>query len=68
MKTIAQKFLVAVAVVVGMTVGSGAVGVSAAHPNQLTRGDSGGSSPVAVAGVTNLETVHQGRHGIGFLP
>ena len=68
MKTIAQKFLVAVAVVVGMAVGSGAIGVAAAHPNQLVRGDSGGSPPVAVAGVTNLDTVHPVRHGIGFLP
>ena len=68
MKTIAQKFLVAVAVVVGVTVGSGAMGVSAAHPNQLLARDGGGSPPVAVAGVSNLETVHPVRHGIGFLP
>jgi hypothetical protein len=68
MKTIAQKFLVAVAVVVGLTVGSGAMGVSAAHPNQLLARDGGGSPPVVVAGVTSLETVHPARHGIGFLP
>jgi hypothetical protein len=68
MKTITQKFLVAMAVVVGMAISSGAMGVSAAHPNQLLARDGGGSPPVAVAGVTNLETVHPVRHGIGFMP
>ena len=68
MKAITKKLLVVITMVVAMTVGSGTMGVSAAHPNQLLARDGGGSPPVAVAGVTNLETVHQGRHGIGFLP
>jgi hypothetical protein len=68
MKTITKKLLVVITMVGAMTFGSGAMGVSAAHPNQLLARDGGGSPPVVVAGVTNLETVHQGRHGIGFLP
>jgi hypothetical protein len=67
MKTVTQKFLIAVAMVVGMAIGSGAVSVSAATQNEFLARDGGGSTPVVVAGVTNLETVHQSRHGIGFL-
>jgi hypothetical protein len=92
MKTITKKSLVVIAMVSAITFGSGAMGVSAANPNQLLAGDGGGPTPVAagasnlktvgrhrardgsgndpvvVAGVTNLETVHPVRHGIGFLP
>ena len=68
MTTFAKKVLVVMAAVGAMTFGSGVMSVSAANPNQLTAGDGGSSIPVVVAGVTDLETVPQGRHRIGFLP
>ena len=66
MKANAKKVLVVVVAMVAMMFGSGAMVAAAANPNQLAAGDFGGS--IAVAGVTNLETVPQGRYRIGFLP
>ena len=70
MKTIAKKVMVVGTLVVGMTLGSGGIDVSAGpqQTNRLLRGDSGGSSTVTVRHAPATGTVHQGRYRIGFLP
>jgi hypothetical protein len=69
MTTIAKKLMVVGAVVLGMTLGTGGMDVSAGpqQANQLERGDSA-SSAVTVRHAPAMGTVHQGRYGIGFLP
>ena len=68
MKTIATKVMVIGTLVVGMTLGSGGMNVSAGpqQTNQLESGDSGSSS-VTVRHAPAIGTVHQGRYRIGFL-
>ena len=70
MKTIAQKFLVAVAVVVGTGLGFGTMDVAAANPQvveQFRTLDSGGTMSVTVRHAPAEATVPQGRYRIGFL-
>jgi len=69
MKTYAQKMLVAMTVVIGMTIGAGTMPAAAGpqSTNTLERGDSGGPTSV-VAGVATGPAVHQGRYRIGFQP
>lgn len=68
MKTIARKSLVVIATVVALVLSTGVMDVSASRPNQFMRRESGGTAPIVVAGVTNLETVIYRGQGIGFLP
>jgi hypothetical protein len=68
MKTVAQKVVVTVAVVVGMALGSGAIDASAANPqsvNALAKLDSGGSISVTGRYAPAAETVHQSRYRVG---
>lgn len=68
MKKYARKIVVAMALVIGMSVGAGAMQVAAGPQttNTLERGDSGGEAAV-VAGVSmDASTVPQGRYRIGF--
>lgn len=69
MNTYAQKIVVALALVIGMVVGGGAMNVSAGPQttNTLERGDSGGPTEV-VAGVS-MDPLHvpQGPYRVGFL-
>ena len=68
MKTYAQKMLVAMALVIGMAIGSGAMNVAAGPQatNNLERGDSGGASAVVAGVSTDSLHVPQGRYRIGF--
>ena len=70
MKALAQKFIVAVAVVVVTGLGSVATDASAANPqatNQFLPSDKGGTTSVTVRHAPAVATVPQGRYRIGFL-
>ena len=68
MKKVVQKVVVAVAVVVGVAFGTGAMDASAANPQtvkQFRSLDSSGTISVTVRNAPAAETVHQSRYRIG---